>query len=273
MKSLFITVLLITLTSYKTLLGQVSKDSLDYYETKVLFHETTISNNQIYDTGCYQHILVNSRDILITDPQVHCYGKMFSMFFPLKYTSTADTNRIDTLEFLEIYDGLSQFKEPILWKTTNVDSTIRISFFRDTIPIVYRFEKSNGSYQIIKKKGTCGTWFWDINKNISIEYLTCSQKKLNKIVRNLKQIIDKHKSGYPIRTLGKNIVIEICKDGYEYAITDDLILSLLKLDRKFKRTLNLIEKQHIISRKRRWPVTEADIEQLYEETVRIRSKM
>lgn len=241
MKPILLT-LIFSLTLCSILLGQAKKDTLDFYRFKVVFQDISINNNQIYDTSCYQIQYVTPKGLIFTDSTVHCGMRKSNMYFPIQHTSKIDTYKIDTLEFQNIYDGLRDFKEPIFWNSTDLNNTIRITVFKDTLPEVYRIEISNKDSKVIKKTANNGHWFWDIDKGYTEKISKISKRRTDQIRNNIEEIIDEHNHAYKNVITGKGIVIETkFNNEYKFVVTEDLILSVLKQYGKFKRILNSME--------------------------------
>jgi len=234
--------IIFSLTACSILLGQSKKDTLEFYRFKVNFNEISINNNQIYDTTCYQIQYSTPHGIIYTDSAVHCVMRKSQMYFPIQFTSRIDTFEIDTFEFQNIYDGLQQFKEPILWNSTEINNAIRITEFKNTQPEVFRIEIANKDSKVIKKTAYSGRGFWDIDKGYAEKISKIHTRRANRIKKNIEEIIDEHHHSYSNLLIGKSIVIETkFNNKYEFIVTDVLILSALKQNRKFKRILNSIK--------------------------------
>ncbi len=241
MKPLILTIIF-TLTVCTILFGQSKKDTLVFYRFKVDFNDRSINNNQIYDTSCYQIQYLTPQGFIYTDSTLHCIMRKSQMYFPIQYTSKIDTFEIDTFEFQNIYDGLQQFKEPVIWNSTELDNSIRITVFRDTLPEVFHIEISNKDSKVIKKTAYYGHWFRDIDKGYTEKISKINKRRTDRIKKNIEEIIDEHNHAYKNVILGKSIVIETkFNNKYEFIVTEDLILSVLKQYRKFKRILNSLE--------------------------------
>jgi hypothetical protein len=164
------------------------------------------------------------------------------MFTPFQYGSNNYAFNVDTSEFLELIDGLQQFNEPILWNSDDLNEYIRIAIFKDTLPVIFRIEFKKDLGTVIKKTGTNGHNFWDIDKGYSEEILSINQANITRIRNLLEKLINQPNHYYQESLLGKRILIEMkFQNNYEFIITDELILSQMNQKRIFKRVLKLIE--------------------------------
>jgi len=241
MKPLLLTIIF-TLTFFTILSAQVLKDSMEFYGFKFDFRDIRIVNDKIYDTACYHVQYLTPHGIIYTDTTVHCDTRKSKMYFPIQYTSKIDTLKIDTLEFQNIFDGLQEFKEPVIWNSTELDNSIRITVFRDTLPEVFLIEILNIDSKVIKKTAYYGHWFWNIDKGYTEKISKINKRRTDRIKKNIEEIIDEHNLAYKNVIFGKSIVIETkFNNKYEFIVTDYLILSALKQYRKFKRLLNSLE--------------------------------
>jgi hypothetical protein len=234
--------IIFTLTVCTILSAQVKKDSLEFYGLKFSFINIRIMNNQVYDTSCYQVQYITPHGRLYTDSINHCKGGRVKMYFPIQYSSLTDTIKVDTFDILSLYDGLQQFKEPIIWNSAELDNSIRITIFNDTLPEVFRLEISNSNNKVIKKTATFGHRFYDIDKGYTEKTANIKQHRINRIKKDIEEIINEHICAYKYDIHGKNTIIETkFNNKYEFIITDDLMLSVLKQHRKFKRILHSLE--------------------------------
>ena len=164
------------------------------------------------------------------------------MYFPLQYTTKVDSIKIDTLEFQNIYDGLQQFKEPIIWNSDELNNSIRITVFNDTLPEVLVIRTSNSDSKVVRKTAKYGFYFWKIDQGYIEEIKNINHHRLNRVIKCINEIIDEHKRDYKNVVHPKDIVIETkFNNKYEFIITDPLILYVLKQYRKFRRILKLLE--------------------------------
>lgn len=241
MKTLILTIIF-TLTICTIVSGQAKKDSLELFDFKIDYRKISVINDQIYDTVCYQLQFKTPQYHIYTDTTIHCKARKSKMYFPLQYTSKVDTIKVDTSAFQDIYDGLLQFKEPLIWNSAELDNSIRITIFKDTLPEVFRVEISKDGNKVIKKTASFGHWFYHIDKGYTEEITNINQYRLNRIIKNIKEIIDVHNRYYDNFTGSKDVVIETKFDNnYEFIITHGFILTELKQSRKLRRILNLLE--------------------------------
>ena len=248
MKSIILTILFL-LTVCTVLSAQENKDSLEFYRLDFSFSDRRISNNQIYDTGCYQVQYITPKGFIYTDSIVHCDGKKYRIYFPIRYTSKVETIKVDTSEILNIYDGLHQFNEPIIWNSNEYNNSIRISVFKDTIPVIFRIDMFEGDYRVTKKTGNLGHWLWDKDWGYTEKQIKVNPHRINRIKNNIEEIIVEYKNEYidfkneyKNDVLGKNILIEMNSNKkYEYILTVDLLLYTLDQSRKFKKVMKLLK--------------------------------
>jgi hypothetical protein len=224
------------------LFGQTAKKEQDFYNLKIGFNQRRIVNNKIFDTICYQLQYVTPEERIVTDTTITCKSYTYNMFTPFKYGSNKFSMKVDTTGFLGLFDGLQKFKEPVIWNSDSLTDCIRIAIFKDTLPVIYRIEFKKDSGTVIKKTGTYGHYFWDIDKGYSEELLKTNQEKITKIQNLLEKFINQPNHYYQETLYFKNVLIEMkFQNNYEFIITDEDIISMLHQRRIFKRVLKLIE--------------------------------
>jgi hypothetical protein len=222
--------------------GQTAKKELKVHGIKVGFYHRRIINNRILDTICYQFQYITPEGRILTDTTITCNNYIYDIFTPFQWGSNRYSLKVDTFDFLHLFDGLQQFNEPILWNSDSLNECIRIAIFKDTLPVVYRIEVKKDLCTVTKKIGTNGHNFHDIDKGYSEELLGTNQDKISRIQDLLGKLINHTNHYYQETFHGKKILIEMkFQNNYEFIITDELILSQLNQTRIFKRVLKLID--------------------------------
>ena len=84
--------------------GQTTKKELEIHGVKVGFHHRKIINNKIFDTICYQVQYITPKGRIITDTTITCNNHIYSMFTPFQYGSNRFSLKVDTFEFIDLFD-------------------------------------------------------------------------------------------------------------------------------------------------------------------------
>jgi hypothetical protein len=157
-----------------------------------------------------------------------------NLYTPVK---NFEGTELDTLLAIEYSAALKDFNEPIIYNNLKEINFTRITWFRDTIPVLYRLEKTNEAIILIKKK-SFGSYFSNISDSIISDSIKLTIKEYKKIQQKLSNC--KYWSmNLKTEMIPRNIIIETKIDNNYHFINKDEIS--INNDKNYKKLFNLIE--------------------------------
>lgn len=136
-----------------------------------------------------------------------------------------DGNELDTLLVVEYSKALFDLGEPMIFNSSfkGQNDVIRLSWFKDTIPVIYRIEKQAEDIRLTKKE-SYGSYFSKLTDSVETSSYNLSNKQYKLIV---KKLIDNSYWSLELDAImiPRDIIIETKINGdYHFINTDNIAL-------------------------------------------------
>lgn len=143
---------------------------------------------------------------------------------------------LDTLHAVQYSEAFQKLGEPLIYRGIQDDQMdlIRLAWFKDTIPVVFRIEKKDDSIKLIKKK-SYGSKFFNINSVETIN-VKLSGKEYEKILKKLSDA-DPWSMNPDSEFWPPDVLIETRIDGNYHFINEDNMA--IRKDKKYSKIFKL----------------------------------
>lgn len=168
---------------------------------------------------------------------VVCQGDSILMYTPIKFMFGPVPEELDTLSVLAQSMVLDGINEPRIYNESIAHDIIRFSWFRDTLPVFYRIEKTASSIHLSYKR-TSGSFDVEVGEIIEEKSIEISEANYNKIISTLQKgnywDMDEIALLFP-----RTLLIETHLDGEYYFI--NWAYSDIAMTQKHRKILNCID--------------------------------